>query len=176
MNVKDIMTKSVKACRPDDTLETAARLMWENDCGALPVVDREGRPQAMLTDRDICMAALMRGKPLASLRVEGSMSGTLSVCHGDDSLAAVSNLMAQQQVRRIPVVDKGGKLIGMLSLNDIALAVREKTPARLEDEAAAGTLRVLLSVCAHRGPIEEHRHAPKTAARTAPSSGASMGG
>jgi CBS domain-containing protein len=174
VNVKDIMTRSVKACRPDDTLETAARLMWENDCGALPVVDREGHPQAMLTDRDICMAAYMRGKPLAALRVDGSMSATLSVCHGEDSLAAVTSRMAQQQVRRIPVVDKVGKLVGMLSLNDIALAVRDKTPARLDDEAGAGTLRVLQSVCAHRGPIA-HPPVAKPAARPAASE-AAMGG
>jgi CBS domain-containing protein len=63
MNVEQVMNRSVKSCRPGDSLNQAAQLMWENRCGAVPVVDAEFKPVGFLTDRDICMAAYTRGKP-----------------------------------------------------------------------------------------------------------------
>lgn len=74
MNVQDVMTRSVTTCLAQDCLYSVARLLWERDCGSLPIVDRDGRPIAMITDRDVCMAAYTTGKPLHELRVATAMS------------------------------------------------------------------------------------------------------
>jgi len=153
MNVKDIMSMSVQTCVPQDSLEAAARLLWEHDCGCLPVVDSDKRPKAMITDRDICMAAYTRGQPLAGLRVADSMSTSIATCRQEDDLGAVARKMAKQQVRRLPVVDADGKLVGLVSLNDLAGASGENATARIADPAAAEALRVLTAVCRRRAKV-----------------------
>jgi predicted transcriptional regulator len=70
MKVEQVMKQAVQACRRGDALNTAAQIMWEHDCGCVPVVDTENRVIGMITDRDICMAAYTRGEPLQTLRVE----------------------------------------------------------------------------------------------------------
>ena len=150
MNVEDLMTRTVRSCGPDDTLEAAARLMWDNDCGCVPVTDDEGRPVAMLTDRDVCMAALTQGRPLGELRVRGAMSATLHAVRVHDSLPEAEHVMQQFQVRRLPVVGADGRLAGLLSMNDVAReALRERGQrqrAVTSDDVAA----TLASVCRPR--------------------------
>jgi len=150
MNVEELMTKTVRTCGPDDTLETAARLMWDNDCGCVPVTDDQGRPLAMLTDRDVCMATLTQGRPLGDIRVQSSMSGSLHSVGVHSSLPAAEQIMQQFQVRRLPVVGVDGRLVGLLSMNDIAReALRERGQrqrAVTSDDVAA----TLASVCRPR--------------------------
>jgi CBS domain-containing protein len=118
--VHDIMRVRVHTCGPTDTLHRAAQIMWEKDCGCLPVVDSVRVVRAVITDRDICMAALTQGVPLADTSVASAMSRALTVCSPDDSLGAVEDVMRQGQIRRVPVVDADGVLVGMISLGDIA--------------------------------------------------------
>lgn len=153
MNVKDIMSMSVQTCVPQDSLAAAARLLWEHDCGCLPVVDGDKRPKAMITDRDICMAAYTRGQPLAALRVADSMSTSVATCRQEDDLGTAARRMAKQQVRRLPVVDADGRLVGLLSLNDLVGASGESSAARIADPAAAEALRVLVAVCRRRAKV-----------------------
>lgn len=122
MKVRSIMTGDVVSCRPEDSLEFAARLLWERDCGALPVVDVLGNARAMITDRDICMAAYITGRPLSELRVAESMSAHLASCGPDDDLSSAARTMIAHAVRRLPVVDPEGHLCGLLSLNDVTRA------------------------------------------------------
>jgi Mg/Co/Ni transporter MgtE len=68
-NVRDLMTTAVRSCTTGDNLQRAAQIMWESDCGVVPVVDRDGRLVGMITDRDICMAAYTQGKPLSHIGV-----------------------------------------------------------------------------------------------------------
>ncbi len=114
------MTTDVGACRPFDTVDWSAKVMWERDCGAVPVVDQEGRAIAMLTDRDICMAALTQGKALAEIHVSSAMSRRLWSCRPMDDVKEAEKLMRAHQVRRLPVVDPDGKLLGVLSISDLA--------------------------------------------------------
>lgn len=93
MKVKQCMSKPAVVCHLDDTLHEAAKRMWENDCGALPVITTEGHVAAMLTDRDICMAAYTQGHPLHALKVSGAMSRTVYACSSDDSVEAAERLM-----------------------------------------------------------------------------------
>src|SRR6266404_9489532 len=120
MNVFEVMTRRVYSCRPGDTLATAAGLMWDHDIGCAPVVDVGGRVVGMITDRDICMAAYTRGTRLAEVDVASVMSRGLHACAPEQSVAEAEDLMRLEQIRRMPVVDGGGKLIGILSLADVA--------------------------------------------------------
>ncbi len=125
--VHDIMRVRVHTCSPTDTLHRAAQIMWEKDCGCLAVVDDVRRVRAVITDRDICMAALTQGVALAATSVSSAMSRSLSVCSPDDSLGAVETAMRERQVRRLPVVDANGVLVGMISLGDIARYLRPRS-------------------------------------------------
>ena len=118
-SVRAIMSAHVKACRPDDSLSEAAQLMWNSDCGALPVVVTV-QVVGMITDRDICMATFTQGKAPSELLVNGAMSKELFSCGPDESVGSVLAIMARRRVRRLPVVGPDGVLVGMVSLADIA--------------------------------------------------------
>ena len=120
MKVSELMTEEVKICYQHDSLNRAAQLMWENDCGAVPVVDSELKVIGMLTDRDICMAAYTQGVALVGASVGSAMSGDVRVCAASDNITSAAELMAEHQIRRLPVVDKDQKLVGILSMSDIA--------------------------------------------------------
>ncbi len=119
MNVEDIMTRQVKTCWSNESLNRAAQLMWENDCGCIPVVD-EGKPIAVVTDRDICMAAYTQGKPLADICVSSAASRGVVTVRQTDGLDVVEAVMRAHRIRRVPVVDLDGNLTGIVSMNDIA--------------------------------------------------------
>jgi CBS domain-containing protein len=120
MKVSDLMTKEVKTCHQHDSLNRAAQLMWENDCGAIPVVDSDLKVIGMLTDRDICMAAYTQGVALAAASVGSAMSCDVCLCAAGDNITSAAELMRERQIRRLPVVDKEQKLVGILSMSDIA--------------------------------------------------------
>jgi CBS domain-containing protein len=136
MTIEPLMSRDVQHCRPDQTLGFAAARMWEHDCGCLPVCadDGDGHPRVigMLTDRDICMAALFRGKPLHELKVADAMSRDLSVAKVDDRPEDVELLMREQRIRRVPVTDADGVLVGIVSLADLALTARRAASRRRE--------------------------------------------
>jgi CBS domain-containing protein len=123
MRIDQLMSRNVQFCTPDDTLDRAAYLMWSNDCGSIPVcagTDGSQRVVGMLTDRDICMAAMFQGKPLRELRASDAMSRELRSCRPSDQPADVERLMREQQIRRVPVTDSDGSLVGIVSLADLA--------------------------------------------------------
>lgn len=120
MKVEDMTNRAVKSAHPNDSLNHAAQLMWENTCGAVPVVDDDMKPVGFVTDRDVCMAAYTQGKPLRDICVETAMAHKVVLCHLDDELESAMNLMAQKGLRRLPVVGLDSKLAGILSLDDLA--------------------------------------------------------
>jgi CBS domain-containing protein len=113
------MTSEVRACRPESDLGEAARLMWEHDCGALPVVDGAGKLVGMVTDRDVAMASLFQGQPLRAVHVSACMARQPHACAPSDSIERVIRVMADHQVRRVPVVDDDGSVRGILSVSDL---------------------------------------------------------
>jgi CBS domain-containing protein len=153
MQVREVMTTLVHCCQPQDPLSLAARLMWEHDCGALPVVDGERRAVAMLTDRDICMAAYTRGLPLADLRVAEAMSKTLVDCRVDEPLAAAGARMAAQQVHRLPVLDAERRVVGLLSINDLAVTGNERSVVLPADQPLAAAITALRGISHHRDRV-----------------------
>lgn len=150
MIVENIMTRDAHCCHPDDSLAHAAELMWRYDCGALPVCahgDGQG-VLGMITDRDICMNAMFCAKPLAELNVGAAMSKAVRSLRPGDSLTQAERVMREARVRRLPVIDHDGGLLGMLSLADLAReAARERTQPRKEiNETEIG--HTLAEICA----------------------------
>lgn len=139
MKIASIMTRDVQACRSADTLARAAQLMWDHDIGAIPVVDDNGHLVGIVTDRDACMAAYTRGQPLAAIPVADAMSTEVVACVKEANADEVERMMATAQVRRIPVIDATRRLIGIVSLNDLAGAMRrrEVTAVEVADTLAA---------------------------------------
>jgi CBS domain-containing protein len=135
LRVQQLMSQNVHVCRPDDSLAVAARLMWENDIGVVVVVESTNheRPIAMLTDRDACMGAYMTGRPLSEIPVRHSMSRQLVSVRPDEPIDEAALTMRDHQVRRVPVVDAAGRLVGVLSQNDLIFeAARERDARRKE--------------------------------------------
>ena len=99
------MSREVITCTPDMELSRVGWLMWEGDCGSLPVI-REGKIAGMITDRDLCMAAAMKPRPCTEIRVAEAMSaGDVAVVRDDGSLEDALALMAERRVRRLPVLN-----------------------------------------------------------------------
>jgi CBS domain-containing protein len=120
LTVRDAMTDHPLAtCSSNDTLNAAARHMWERDCGAVPVLDG-GQLVGIITDRDICMAAYTQGRPLTDIRIQDVMARHVHACHPDETLERAASLMAEARVRRLPVIDRERRLVGIISLADIA--------------------------------------------------------
>jgi CBS-domain-containing membrane protein len=156
MQVKQIMTRDVKTVRPGDNLDHAARILWENDCGCVPVLDDASRVTGMLTDRDICMAAYFQGRPLRDIQVASAMAGTVFSAKLEDTLVAAEKVMQAQRVRRLPVVDAAGKLTGLLSLNDLAReAARERATRGRKELSDAEVSETLAAICEPRKAAEK---------------------
>jgi CBS domain-containing protein len=130
-SVGDVMVREVQTCTPRDTLERAAQLMWEHDCGVLPVVDESHRVVGVVTDRDVCMGAYTRGALLSAIAVGDVMSRRPQTVASDDRLSTAESVIREHRVRRVPVVDPEGYLVGILSLSDLARrAATERSSAR----------------------------------------------
>jgi CBS domain-containing protein len=146
MRVEQLMTQPAITCRSSESLARAAQLMWENDCGSVPVVNEEGQLVGMITDRDICMAAYTQGSPLHGLQVASTMAKQVFSCRTSDTLADAEAYMQKGQVRRLPVVDSAGRPVGLLSLAD--LAREAKTPGsgkrnELSERELVGTMAII---------------------------------
>ena len=121
MLAKEIMSPDPQCCTPDDTLRDAARMMADNDCGCLPVVDDTTgkRVIGVLTDRDIAIRGVARGKT-PDTKVNDVMSPAPACCSPEDDVEEVERIMVDQQVRRVPVVEGDGRVIGMIAQADLA--------------------------------------------------------
>lgn len=152
MKVSDVMTTSVASVRKDESLSTAAKVLWDCDCGSLPVWDeRSERVIGMITDRDICMATWSRDKPPSALTVADAMSSELYFSAPEESVSSAEALMRSRKVRRIPVLDGGQKLVGILSLADIATeSKRRGASPGAGDVAPSEVVATLADICQPR--------------------------
>jgi CBS domain-containing protein len=118
MKVSEIMTRDVCVARPDHTIEDVARMMLAIDAGLLPVGD-DDRLLGTITDRDIAVRAVAEGKGPAT-QVEQVMTLDVKYCYEDEDTGHIARNMAEQQLRRLPVLSRDKRLVGILSLADIA--------------------------------------------------------
>ncbi len=138
------MTRDVFTCRTHDNLEAAAQLMWgsrhRGDCVASAEPEHARIAFGMITDRDICMAAYTRGAPINTISVLTTMSEHPTTCCEDAELREVEALMRGHQVHRVPVVDDDGRMVGIISINDLVRTSRlhvEVSPAEVVATIAA---------------------------------------
>lgn len=122
MKVRDVMDRDVRSCTCGDNLETVARILWEGDCGIVPVLSSKGHLEGVVTDRDLCMAAYTQGLPLRSIGVDRVMARALFTCTPEDSVESALRTMGARQVRRLPVIDERGQSVGILSLTEVCRA------------------------------------------------------
>jgi CBS domain-containing protein len=157
MKVEQLMTKSVFPCEPHDSLNDAARIMWEHDCGFVPITegDENRRVVGVVTDRDVCMAAYTRGQPLKQIRLRDVMSTDIRSCKPSEDLEAAEATMRGAQIHRLPVVDDAGQLLGVISLADIACEAAREVGSRRPEVTAAEIGETLAAVRRPR-QIPEH--------------------
>ncbi len=146
MTVRELAEFEVKACSPESDLASAAKMMWDGDCGAIPVVSSEGRVVGMLTDRDICIATATRAAAPPNVQVKDVMSTEVASCTADDDVKTAMRIMKDRRIRRIPVLNAQGRLEGILSINDLAMRAECKSGAALPGELFLDTLK---TICAH---------------------------
>lgn len=124
MEVSEIMTEDPQCCTAGNTVQEAAQLMRDWDCGLIPVIDDSGRPVGVITDRDICCRAVAENRPV-STPVQEIMSSPAVTVSPSDNVERCLDLMDQNQIRRLPVVDEDGICCGMVSQADLARELNE---------------------------------------------------
>ena len=146
MKVKEVMTGTPASCRPETNLGAAVEILWTRNCGILPIVNFEDKVTGVVTDRDICVALGTRNRLAGEIIVSEITSGKAFTCKPDDDIRVALATMAQEKVRRLPVVDNDGKLQGILSMDDVVLhaqSERFEKNSELSYEDAAVTLKKL---------------------------------
>jgi CBS domain-containing protein len=151
MTVGQLMTRGPKTCALNDSLSRAAQILWENDCGCVPVTDAAGKAIAMITDRDICMAAFTQDKPLSQMVVSAVASRNLATVREDDRVEIAEAVLRDHRVRRVPVVDESGRLTGVLSINDLARHISHR---RRDLDGFVGTMATIGEPPARRAAAE----------------------
>ena len=121
MRVKHVMTKDPSCCVPSDGAPRAASIMRDEDTGIVPVIDNEQsqRVVGVVTDRDLCMNVVAEGRDPRSVTIEACMTTTVVTCSPNDSVEKATELMKENQIRRIPVVDEQGRIQGVVSMADL---------------------------------------------------------
>ena len=134
-------------------MNVVAQIMWEKDCGCVPVVEQgDGgtRVVGMITDRDICMAAMTRGQRLDDIPVYVAMAREVLSCPPDATLVEAEEVMRSGQVRRLPVIDSEDRLVGIVTLNDLALLAEHEIGRRSSNLSAQEVTATLAAVGAPR--------------------------
>ena len=131
--VHEVMTDRPRVVTPETTVSEAAQLMKNDDIGSLPILDGE-QLAGMVTDRDIVIRAIAEGKDPRGMPVREVASRELVTVHADEELSSALQLMASQQVRRLPVVDDDGRLVGILAQADVAVEAKEKDVGEMVEE------------------------------------------
>lgn len=147
MKVRNVMTTDVVTCHADDTLATLAGKMWDGDCGVVPVVDDNNRPIGLITDRDAFIALATRNQRPSEIRVRDVLrpGAPVTVSPEDDVRSALQR-MASAQVRRLPVIDPNGSLVGIVTLSDPILHSTRSG----ETEHQTEIVRTLEAICVPR--------------------------
>jgi CBS domain-containing protein len=151
MIVKEVQTSDVKACGRDTDLATVAKMMWDGDCGAVPVVTEDRKVIGMITDRDICIATATRAKTPADIRASDVISGNgVHACRADDDVRIALRTMRKHRVRRLPVLDEAQRLSGIVSMNDLALHASYRNGG---DVSGQEFLETLQAISAHENGV-----------------------
>lgn len=147
MKIQEICTANPRTCGPDSNLASVAGMMWESDCGIIPVVYWNNKILGVVTDRDIAIAASTRNLSPAAITAGDVISRKVHACRLQDDARTAMRTMTKECVRRLLVVDDSGRLQGIVSLNDIVLASRDAKAARSGDITYQEVVAVLDAIC-----------------------------
>jgi len=150
MKVQDVMKAQPRTCTPDTTVAEAAHLMWDADCGVLPVVD-DGELVGVVTDRDMYIALATQNERAAVLRVGAVATTDVVTCQPEDDVQVALATMQRARVRRLPVVGQTRTLMGILSLNDIIRALG--SDPTLRDADVVDTLKAICARTEAERPV-----------------------
>ena len=150
MRVRDVMSRPIISCNLQTNLAEASALMWDHNCGVLPIVNDNGKLSGVITDRDICIALGTRNKRASELTVSDVSSGPASSCGLDDDVTAALQIMSQARIRRLPVVDRAGIPQGILSLNDLVLWAQHSDGAKRHGLSYEDVVNTLVRICQRR--------------------------
>ena len=134
-SVSTVMTSNPATCKVNTSVRDVARMMLESDCGQIPVIDDQGRPLGVVTDRDIAVRVVANGGDGTATAGEAVTSPVRTV-RADSDLKDCLCVMVEAQVRRVPVVDDSGKLTGIVALADIALAGKSRATGEVVKEVS----------------------------------------
>lgn len=151
MKVKDVMTPDAKAIWITESLAAAAKEMWENDCGVLPIVKDGRKVVGMITDRDICMATAIRDRNPSAISVEEAMNRTVYAAEPEEDIEQALQTMREHKVRRLPVLNLEGELQGIVSMNDIVL--KAKGNGKKPEIDYADVVKTYQGICEHPVPM-----------------------
>lgn len=153
MKVRDLMITKAISCAPETNLGAAVELLWKYNCGFLPVVDAEGKVTGVLTDRDICIALGTRNQLPGQIKVGDVAASNVYCCKAADDVGSALHTMAHAKVRRLPVVDAGGKLEGILSMDDVIVHIRATLAEPADGPSSAEVVETLKKVYGTKLPV-----------------------
>jgi CBS domain-containing protein len=148
MRVEDVMTRSPAYCSPETNLAAAAEILWNRNCGVLPIVDSSEKVVGVITDRDMCVALGTRNQLPSEVTAKEVASGRVLGCAPNDDLRSAMATMADARVRRLPVIDATGRLRGILSMDDLILHTETGGAKKASEPAAEDVVNTLKRVCA----------------------------
>lgn len=158
MKVREVMTPDAKAIWITESLADAAKEMWENDCGVLPII-KDRKVVGMITDRDVCMASAVRNRNPSAISVEEVMNATVYAAEAEEDVEQALQTMREHKIRRLPVLNLAGELEGIVSMNDIVLKAKARNGKKpLIDYA--DVVKTYQAICEHPVPMTQ----PGTAA------------
>jgi CBS domain-containing protein len=157
MKVAQLMTPAPLACGPEANLAEIAGLMWDANCGIVPIVDATGRVIGVVTDRDICIAAATRNLAPSQIRASELPYRAAVCCLPKDDVKTALRLMTQNRVRRLPVTNEEGALHGIVSIDDILLEANDMRSGM----AARDVVDALQAICARSLPVRQSVRRPR---------------
>jgi CBS domain-containing protein len=162
MKVQDLMSRDVRTCGKRADLAAVGRMMADGKWDAIPVVEPQGRVLGLITDRDISLALAERPKRAAEVRVEEVLSGPVYCCRTTDDIRDALETMQERKVVHLPVLDESGKVVGLLSLDELALASKPLMVVGDSDVSYADVAATLKAVSVdHRRRPQRKGAAPK---------------
>jgi len=153
MKIRDIMTRNVRFCGPRDTLAHVVNTMWHGDCGILPIVDKSGKVIGVISDRDVALAVWRKDRAPADIRVDELPIAKLYCCAPTDDTDDALRIMQRARVRRLPIIDERERLVGIISMDDLALHARESSdrPDLLTADKVVNTLKAICGARTMKG-------------------------
>jgi CBS domain-containing protein len=160
MKVKDVMVRTPVSCNCETNLAAAVELLWNRNCGFLPVVESDGKVKGVVTDRDLCIALGTRNRLASEIVVGEVMTDKLFSCSPDEDIHSALQTMRTQRVRRLPIIARDGTLQGILSMDDVVYHVGDgRKSSELSYEDIVSTFKGI-----YAGPLPEPVQAKSVAA------------